>query len=55
MDPSLNSPLVDFFRRGEAPRDVRMTAAQGEFAPRPLEQLLILMVLTGDADDEVGR
>lgn len=53
MDPSLNSPLVDFFRRSEAPRDVRMTAAQGEFAPRPLEQLLILMVLTGDADDEV--
>ena len=53
MDPSLNSPLVDFFRRGEAPRDVRMTAAQGAFAPRPIEQLSILVVLTGDADQEV--
>ena len=44
------SPLVDFFRRGEAPREVRLIAAQGAFAPRPLEQLAILVVLTGDAD-----
>jgi hypothetical protein len=53
MDPALNSPLVEFFRRGEAPRDVRLTAAQGEFAPRALEQLSILVVLSSDADAEV--
>jgi hypothetical protein len=52
MDP-LNSALVDFFRRGEAPRDVRMTAAEGTFAPRPLEQIAILAALTGDADEDV--
>ena len=53
MESSLSSPLVDFFRRGEAPREVRLIAAQGAFAPRPLDQLSILVVLTGDSDPEI--
>ncbi|HEX8029966.1 MAG TPA: hypothetical protein VF491_15945 [Vicinamibacterales bacterium] len=45
--------MLDFFRRGEVARDVRMLAAQGAIAPRPLEQLGLLMVLTRDHDSEV--
>jgi len=47
--------MLDVFRRGEVARDVRMLAAQGSLAPRPLEQLGMLMVLTGDQDSEVKR
>ncbi len=54
MDPGVRSPLVDFFRRGEVARDVRLLAARGAFAPRALEQLAILMVLQDDADPEIA-
>lgn len=53
MDAGLRTPLLDFFRRGEVARDVRLLAAQGAIAPRPLEQLGILMILTADADSEI--
>jgi hypothetical protein len=53
MASGLSTPMLDFFRRGEVARDVRMMAAQGAIAPRPLEQLGILMVLTSDADSEI--
>ena len=53
MAAGLSTPMLDFFRRGEVARDVRMMAAQGAIAPRPLEQLGILMVLTADADSEI--
>jgi hypothetical protein len=53
MASGLSTPMLDFFRRGEVARDVRMLAAQGAIAPRPLEQLGILMVLTSDSDWEV--
>ncbi len=53
MASGLATPMLDFFRRGEVARDVRMMAAQGAIAPRPLEQLGILMVLTTDSDWEV--
>jgi hypothetical protein len=53
MAAGLGSPLLDFFRRGEVARDVRLLAAKGAVAPRPLEQLGILMVLTSDADSEI--
>ncbi len=53
MAAGLGSPLLDFFRRGEVARDVRLLAAQGAVAPRPLEQLGILMILSSDADSEV--
>jgi hypothetical protein len=47
------SPLLDFFRRGEVARDVRLVAAQGAIAPGPMEQLGILMILTADADQQI--
>jgi hypothetical protein len=52
-EAGLRTPMLDFFRRGEVARDVRMLAAQGAIAPRPLEQLGILMVLTSDSDPEI--
>jgi hypothetical protein len=52
MDPS---PLYDFFRRGEAARDVRMLAAQGGLAPRAGEQLNILVLLLEDPDPEIRQ
>lgn len=53
MASGLATPMLDFFRRGEVARDVRLMAAQGAIAPRPLEQLGILMVLTSDSDSEI--
>ena len=55
MAAGMSTPMLDFFRRGEVARDVRMLAAQGALAPRPLEQLGILMVLTQDQDAEVRQ
>ena len=52
-EAGLRTPLLDFFRRGEVARDVRMLAAQGAIAPRPLEQLGLLMLLSSDGDEEV--
>jgi hypothetical protein len=50
MDPGFRSPLIDFFRRGEVARDVRLLAAQGALAPRAHEQLALLMLLSDDSD-----
>ena len=50
MDPGYRSPLVDFFRRGEVARDVRLLAAQGALAPRAHEQLALLILLSDDAE-----
>jgi hypothetical protein len=47
------TPLLDFFKRGEVARDVRLLAAQGVLAPRAHEQLEILVRLLDDADAEV--
>jgi hypothetical protein len=54
MDPGLRSPLVDFFRRGEVARDVRLLAAEGALAPRAHEQLALLILLSDDADPVVA-
>ena len=53
MPAGLMTPMLDFFRRGEVARDVRMMAAQGALAPRPLEQLGLLMLLSSDHDSEI--
>jgi hypothetical protein len=53
MDPGLRTPLLDQFRRGEVAREIRLLAAQGAVAPRALEQLGILAILTADSDEEV--
>ena len=47
------TPLLDFFKRGEVARDVRLSAARGELAPRAHEQLAILMLLVDDGDQEI--
>jgi len=52
---SAPSPLLDFFRRGEVARDVRLLAAQGGFAPRADEQLAILVFLLDDPDPEIRQ
>lgn len=51
---ALSTPLLDFFRRGEVARDIRLLAAQGALAPRAHEQLGLLMLLVGDQDPEVA-
>ena len=55
MDPGFRSPRIDFFRRGEVARDVRMLAAQGALAPRAQEQLALLVMLSDDPDPEIRR
>jgi len=55
MSAGLSTPMLDFFRRGEVARDVRMLAAQGAIAPRPLEQLGLLMLLSSDHDSAIKQ
>jgi hypothetical protein len=52
---STATPILDFFRRGEVARDVRLLAAQGTLAPRANEQLEILVLLLTDADPEIRQ
>jgi len=54
VDSGLRTPLLDFFRRGEVARDIRMQAAQGGMAPRAHEQIGLLMLLVGDQDPEIA-
>jgi hypothetical protein len=54
MDAGLRTPLLDFFRRGDVARDVRLVAAQGALAPRAHEQLALLVLLVDDADPEIA-
>ncbi|MCU1382639.1 MAG: hypothetical protein JWL71_1336 [Acidobacteria bacterium] len=49
------TPLLDFFKRGEVERDVRLQAAQGTLAPRAHEQLAILVMLLEDPDREIRQ
>ncbi len=53
MDP-FNTPLVERFRQGEAPADVRLMAARGGLPLRPQAQLSLLMLLASDEDPEVA-
>ena len=53
MDAILHTPLVDFFRRDEVALDIRILAARGAIAPRAIEQLALLMILTADRHPEV--
>ena len=54
MDSAFKTPLLDVFRRGEAPVDLRLAAARGVRAPRAHEQLELLILLRKDADAEVA-
>jgi hypothetical protein len=53
MEPS-RTPLLDYFRRGEAPADLRLLAARGVLAPRAIEQLELLRLLVKDPDPDVA-
>jgi len=55
MDPGLRSTLVDYFRRGDVARDVRLLAAQGAMAPRAHEQVALLVLLSDDPDEDIAR
>ena len=54
MDPGFKTPLLDVFRRGEAPVDLRLQAARGVLAPREHEQVELLILLVKDGDPEVA-
>jgi len=47
--------MLDFFRRGEVARDIRLQAAQGGMAPRAHEQIALLMLLVDDHDPEIAE
>jgi hypothetical protein len=49
------TPFLDFFKRGDVARDVRLLAAQGGLAPRAHEQLAILVLLLEDPDAEIRQ
>lgn len=53
MDVGLRTLWLEAFRRGDAPRDVRLEAAHGRLAPRGQEQLALLALLVDDEDAEV--
>jgi len=55
MEYGLGTPMLDCFRRDEVTRDLKVLAAQGGVAPRRLEQLGILMLLSSDSDTEIKQ
>src|SRR5262245_60677158 len=54
MESGFRTPLLDFFRRGDVERDVKLVAAQGALAPRAHEQLGLLVLLVSDPDAEIA-
>lgn len=54
MDLASPTPLLDLFRRGEVPADVKWLAAKGVVAPRASEQVAILVILAADRDAAIA-
>lgn len=54
MDLGTRTPLLESFKRGEAPPEVRLAAAQGGLAPRAVDQMELLVMLQADEDAEVA-
>jgi hypothetical protein len=54
MDPGYRSPLIEFFRRTDTPRDVRMLAARGQLSSAAHEQVALLVLLSDDPDAEIA-
>jgi hypothetical protein len=54
MDTAFRTPWVEIFRREEVDPDVRRQAALGLLAPRPAEQLALLVQLTSDSDASIS-
>jgi hypothetical protein len=53
-EAGIGTPFLDFFRRGEVDRDLRLMAARGELGLRDHEQRGLLELLVGDQDEEVS-
>lgn len=49
------TPLLDFFKKGQVDREVRLMAAQGLLGLRPHEQLGMFEFLATDPDPDVAR
>ena len=54
MDFGVRGPFLELFRRGDAPREVKLVAARAGLAPPALEQLVLLLSLADDPDIEVA-
>jgi len=54
VEGAVRTPLVDSFRRGDAPVELRLLAARGVLAPRAHEQLELLILLLNDPDADVA-
>jgi hypothetical protein len=54
MEPGGGTPLLDFFKRGEVDRDIRLMVAQCVLGLRPHEQLGLLELLVDDPDPAVA-
>jgi hypothetical protein len=55
MEPGSVTPLLDFFRRGQVDRDIRLMAAQGVLGLRPVEQQGMLELLADDPDADIAE
>lgn len=53
MDAGLRTPLIEAFRRGDVPLEVRLDAAAGQLGPRLQEHLALLLWLSDDEDTAV--
>jgi hypothetical protein len=54
MEAGAGTPFLDFFRRGDVDRDIRLMGARGELGLRAHEQLGLLELLVNDRDGEVA-
>lgn len=54
METSSTTPLLDAYRAAQAPRSVRLMAAQGVLSRSAHEQLALLVLLIGDPDSDVS-
>lgn len=55
MEPGAGTPLLDYFKRGEVDREIRLMAAQCVLGLRAHEQLGLLELLVNDEDPEVAQ
>ena len=54
MDVGAGTPFLDFFRKGEVDRDLRLMAARGDLGLRAHEQAGLLELLVKDRDPEIA-
>ena len=54
MDLNIDAPLLESLKSGDMPRDTRLLAARAALKTNPLEQLALLVLLSGDQDAEVA-